>query len=99
MNLYKVRSKQHLKFVGSFPCVIKIGTENCNNKSVAHHLTFCGGQGKGTKESDSKTIPICHYHHRMLHDIGEIEFWEQVGIPLKTIEAYANKLWSKSNGH
>ena len=97
--LYKIRSKKHLTFIRSLPCMIVISGENCNNNSIAHHLTFCGGQGRGTKESDSKTVPLCPYHHSMLHNIGEKEFWKQVGIPLKMVEAYADKLWSKSNGH
>lgn len=78
----KIRSPKHLEFVRSHDCVINDGKgNNCNGSPVvAHHLTFCGGQGKGTKECDSKCVPLCSMHHANLHHIGEKRFWRQWGI-------------------
>ena len=78
----KIRSDRHLAFVRSQECLVNDGKRNrCNGTPVvAHHLTFLGGQGKGTKECDSKTVPLCHSHHMNLHHIGEKSFWRSWNI-------------------
>lgn len=90
----KIRSPIHLKFVRSFPCCITQDGLNCNGTPVAaHHLTFLGGQGKGTKECDSKTVSLCAMHHYSLHAIGERMFW--VGWDIDA-ELIANNLARRS---
>ncbi len=67
----KIRSPKHLLHVRSHPCCITKDGENCNGEGVvAHHLTFLGGQAKGSKECDSRTVPLCGVHHFALHSIG-----------------------------
>jgi len=90
----KVRSPQHLKFVRTRACCITRDGENCNGNNVcAHHLTFLGGQGKGTKECDSETVPLCFQHHTSLHFVGERTFWKEWGIDPELI---ADDLASRS---
>lgn len=91
----KIRSPQHLAFVRSHACCITDSRgENCNGQDVcAHHLTFLGGQGKGTKECDSETVPLCHIHHSGLHFVGERKFWKGWGIDPELI---ADDLASRS---
>ena len=90
----KIRSGAHLKFVSSHDCCITKDGLNCNGTPVfAHHLTFTGGQGKGTKECDSKTVPLCALHHNALHAIGERSFWSSWNIDA---EKLADSLAEKS---
>lgn len=78
----KIRSKKHLAFIRKQPCLVTDGRGQCCNGTIihAHHLTFCGGQGLGTKECDSLTVPLCHSHHINLHSIGEKRWWACWGI-------------------
>src|SRR5262249_45902296 len=67
------RDKQHLKFVGTQPCLI-CGRTPCD----AHHVKFADGQSMGRKVSDEFTVPLCRLHHRELHRCGnERAWWEQ----------------------
>ncbi len=86
----KIRSPIHLISVRNNPCCITDGKgQNCNGEGVcAHHLTFLGGQGKATKECDSKTVPLCSMHHTSLHHIGEKTFWKHWGIDPVSIARY-----------
>jgi len=81
-KIAKIRSDKHLAFVRSQECLVHDGKGNrCNGVPVvAHHLTFLGGQGRGTKECDSKAVPLCFSHHMNLHHIGEIRWWKSWGI-------------------
>jgi hypothetical protein len=80
-NFVKIRSPKHLEFVRQQQCLITNGIYQCSGAPVvAHHLTFLGGQGRGTKECDSKTVSLCHSHHMNLHNIGEKSFWTMWGI-------------------
>ncbi len=87
----KIRSPKHLAFVRSDPCCIKKDGEHCSGEPVvAHHLTFLGGQGMGTKECDSRTVPLCATHHLALHSIGEKRFWALWEIDAEEVaSAYA----------
>ena len=56
------RSKGHLLFVGSQPCLI------CRRvPSDAHHLKFAQPRALGRKVSDEFTVPLCRAHHQELH--------------------------------
>lgn len=49
--------------------------------------------GLGVKPSDRFTVPLCHDHHRVQHNIGEMAFWSQRGVDPT---ALAEHLWTKS---
>ena len=49
-----------------------------------------------SKVSDEWAVPLCHVHHRALHDIGDEEsWWGAKGINAK---AEAVKLWRQRHG-
>jgi hypothetical protein len=86
------RSKAHLAFVSSQPCVV------CRRQPCdAHHLKFAQGRALGRKVSDEFTVPLCRDHQNELHNCGnERAWWANVQIsPLET----AKKLWEASPVH
>src|SRR5258706_7678553 len=80
------RSKAHLAFVGSQPCLVCQGSP-CD----AHHLKFAQPRSLGRKVSDEFTVPLCREHHHELHRHGnEMAWWANLQIaPLET----ARELW------
>jgi DNA recombination protein Rad52 len=85
----RIRSKEHLRYVASQPCVI------CGRSpSHAHHVRYAQRRGLGIKVSDEFTVPLCAIHHRQLHNTTkEREWWQQRKIdPLMV----AGTLWRES---
>jgi hypothetical protein len=83
------RSKAHLKFVASQPCLVCQRTP-CD----AHHVKFAQARSLGRKVSDEFTVPLCRDHHMQLHKNGnEAAWWANLKVePL----ADARALWSQS---
>ena len=74
------RSKEHLRFVASQPCLI------CGRSpSHAHHVRYAQSRGLSLKVSDEFTVPLCAIHHHQIHTTGkEREWWQERNIdPLK----------------
>jgi DNA recombination protein Rad52 len=86
----RLRSKEHLAFVGKQPCLI------CGRRPAhAHHLRFAQPRAMGLKVSDEFTVPLCAGHHDAVHQTGdERAWWARHGIiePLKMAE----RLWATS---
>jgi hypothetical protein len=86
----RLRSKEHLAFVGKQPCLI------CGRRPAhAHHLRFAQPRAMGLKVSDEFTVPLCAGHHDAVHKTGdERAWWARHGIiePLK----FAERLWAAS---
>ena len=85
----RIRSKEHLRFVASQPCLI------CGRlPSHAHHIRYAQSKGLSLKVSDEFTVPLCAIHHHQIHTTGkEREWWEERNIdPLKV----ASRLWELS---
>jgi len=85
----RIRDKEHLKFVGTQPCLI------CGRSpSDAHHIRFAQLRALGRKVSDEFTVPLCRGHHRQLHQTGdEAAFWRRLNLePLKI----ASQLWQQT---
>jgi hypothetical protein len=83
------RSKVHLAFVASQPCLV------CRRSPCdAHHLKFAQPRALGRKVSDEFTVPLCRDHHRDLHLFGnEVAWWTNLKIvPLEI----ARDLWTAS---
>jgi hypothetical protein len=81
------RSKLHLAFVASQPCLI------CQRSPCdAHHLKFAQARSLGRKVSDEFTVPLCRDHHHELHRHGnEMAWWaNQQMAPMET----ARELWA-----
>ena len=82
----RLRDREHLKFVGTQPCLACGRTP-----SDAHHLKFAQARALGRKVSDEFVVPLCRLHHRELHRLGdERKWWQQLNID--PIEA-ARRLW------
>jgi hypothetical protein len=81
------RSKAHLAFVASQPCLICKGTP-CD----AHHLKIARRRSLGRKVSDEFTVPLCRKHHQELHRHGnEANWWANMQVSPLSIAA---ELWS-----
>jgi len=86
------RSKAHLVFVASHPCLICQRTP-CD----AHHLKFAQPRALGRKVSDEFTVPLCRDHHNELHRRGnEAAWWANLNIAPMNI---AKELWQTSPVH
>ncbi|QHO78245.1 single-stranded DNA-binding protein [Bradyrhizobium sp. CCBAU 051011] len=83
------RSKAHLSFVRSQPCLI------CKQMpSDPHHLKFAQTKALGHKVSDEFTVPLCRTHHQDLHRHGnEKAWWANMQIAPMPI---AKRLWDAS---
>ncbi len=86
------RSKAHLAFVATQPCLI------CQRSAGdAHHLKFSQPAALGRKVSDEFTVPLCRDHHHALHRHGnEISWWANFQIAPMEV---ARELWRTSPIH
>ena len=84
--------------VAKFPCSLStVASEECNGGVQAHHLLkpLWGTRGMGMKASDNNTIPLCQYHHALLHftDGNEDKFWTKYGLDAEFGRMKAHRLW------
>ncbi len=93
MKQKPIRSPKHLAYIRSLPCCIMKDGLNCNGTPVcAHHLTIIkGSRGISQKAGDCYCVPLCHFHHTTLHNVGEKSFWSAWKID--AIEL-TNQLWN-----
>jgi hypothetical protein len=85
------RSKEHLKFVASRPCLICGRTP-----SHAHHIRYAQPKGLALKVSDEFTVPLCATHHSQNHMTGnELKWWQDHNIEPLSV---ARKLWQEFRG-
>jgi hypothetical protein len=85
----RLRDKEHLKFVGSHPCLV------CGRSpSDAHHLRFTQPRAMGRKVSDEFTVPLCRTHHRDLHRFGDEKAW-WARAAIEPVEV-SRKLWAST---
>jgi hypothetical protein len=82
------RSKEHLKFVASQPCLI------CGRRpSHAHHIRYAQAKGLALKVSDEFTVPLCATHHSENHMTGnELKWWQDHKLDPLSV---ARKLWQE----
>jgi len=83
------RSKAHLAFVASQPCLV-CRASPCD----AHHLKLAQPRSLGRKVSDEFTVPLCGKHHQELHRHGnEATWWANMQVAPIPI---AKELWEMS---
>lgn len=88
---YRARSKAHLNYVRGFPCMI------CGRSPVqAHHLLTAQPKAMGKKAGDQWCVPLCLFHHRMLHDVSGNERQFMEGHNQGDYLNYARKLAEES---
>jgi hypothetical protein len=85
----RIRSKEHLRFVASQPCLI------CGRvPSHAHHVRYAQTRGLSLKVSDEFTVPLCAIHHHHIHTTAkEREWWQERSVDPLTVAA---DLWQRS---
>jgi hypothetical protein len=85
----RIRSKEHLRFVASQPCLI------CGRSpSHAHHIRYAQSKGLSLKVSDEFTVPLCAIHHHQIHTTGkEREWWEERNVDPLIV---AGRLWQEN---
>jgi len=87
----RIRSKEHLRFVASQPCLI------CGRTPAhAHHVRHAQPRGLALKVSDEFAVPLCAIHHSENHATGdERRWWQERKIDPLTV---ARSLWRESSG-
>lgn len=69
------RSSKHLKWVRFLPCIL-VGDGECMGPVEAAHVRKGTDGGMGEKPSDIFVLPLCQWHHRVQHMVGEVSFHE-----------------------
>lgn len=76
-------NKKHLAFIRGLPCLVTAPA--CVGAVQAHHIRYAdlryGKRDLGRERADDWwTVPLCLFHHDLLHRGGEKDFWRKVGI-------------------
>lgn len=80
----QVRCASHLQWVRGHFCTV-IG-EGCDGSKIeAAHVRSSLDGGVGLKPGDQWTIPLCGWHHREQHQIGESAFERKYKINMRAI--------------
>ena len=92
-------NKKHLEHIHSLPC--SINNEDCSPIIQAHHLLkpYDGSRGMSLKAGDNNVVPLCQYHHSLLHDKygNEDKFWTIFGLNEDFGRELAKKLWENKD--
>ena len=83
------RSRKHLQFVASLPCLV---TKQVGNTPAAH-IRMGLAAGTGIKPCDSRVVPLSVEQHAKQHSMPEAAFWDDAGIDVLKIAA---ELWEHS---
>ena len=95
-------NQKHLMWVRTLPCFIsRSGFLSCSGSVQAHHLLRPNKGYKdthnrmGVKADDSDAIPLCYFHHALLHTkFGtEANFFKHYGMKTNAGQKYAQQLW------
>lgn len=73
----------HLAFVRTLPCIVD--NDRCFGDTQAHHVRYTdlrfGKRDLGRERPDDCwTVPVCLYHHDIVHAAGEPKFWRKIGV-------------------
>jgi hypothetical protein len=91
-------NKKHLMIVSQLPCFItKAGFCSHSDGVQAHHLLRPStGPRQGVKAGDNEVIPLCFYHHSLLHTKHGTEknFFKYYGMKEDAGIKYAKQLYA-----
>lgn len=87
----QVRCPAHLAWIRGHECAVN--GDDCEGRIEAAHVRGGTDGGLGKKPGDNFVLPLCSYHHRMQHVVGEAEFERVFAINMKAI---AEGLWRAS---
>lgn len=80
------RSKDHLAWVRTLPCIMSVERGWCQGAIEAMHLRIETDGALGEKPSDYFTAPGCGGHHKLSHIMGERTFWSALNLdPVKFV--------------
>lgn len=88
----QIRSLEHLRFVRSQPCPLRVWSI-CSGPIQACHVRTRTDGGAGSKPGDNFTLPLCAGHHATQHNMGEKAFEKAYNINMRKI---ADTLWARS---
>tara|TARA_Y100001972_G_scaffold16174_2_gene17455 strand:+ start:2070 stop:2402 length:333 start_codon:yes stop_codon:yes gene_type:complete len=99
----RIKNKKFLEFVSKHECCLSAHSSYpCHANVQAHHLLkpYDGVRGMGMRASDNNSVPLCYYHHALLHDShgNEDMFWESFDLSADFGRNVAKKYWEKFNG-
>ena len=98
----RLQDKKHLIYVTEIKCCLSdISKEFCKGMVQAHHLLkpYDGSRGMSLKAGDNNVVPLCQYHHSLLHDKygNEDKFWRIFGLNEDFGRELAKKLWENKD--
>jgi hypothetical protein len=85
-----IRSKKHLKFIASLPCL----TTGLEGSTQAAHIRS-GLYAMGMKPDDSLTVPLSWMQHALQHNGAEKDYWKDKG-GIENIKALAIQLYENT---
>ena len=68
----QIRCPAHLQWVRGHECSVQ--NNDCLGKVEAAHVRDGTDCGLGVKPSDIFVVPLCSWHHRQQHNVGEKQF-------------------------
>ena len=68
----QIRCPSHMAWVRGHECLAL--DETCSDRIEAAHVRTGTDGGMGVKPSDCYVVPLCSFHHRLQHSIGEGAF-------------------------
>ena len=98
----RIKNKKFLEYVSHQDCCLSSHSSHiCHSNVQAHHLLkpYDGVRGMGMRASDNNSVPLCYYHHALLHDShgNEDMFWTSFGLSEDFGREIAKKYWEKFN--
>ena len=89
-----LRSEKYMAWIRTLPCIV----HRCHNPSQAHHAGGLeAGRGKDHKGSDYRCLPVCPWHHVVIHDDGQADFFQYYNLDrdlliIEFLEVWAAKM-------
>ena len=101
-KIKRIKSKKFLEYLSNQECCLSsFSTYQCNGNVQAHHLLkpydIC--RALGIRAGDNNAVPLCYYHHALLHDShgNEDMFWESFNLSKDYGREVAKKYWEMYN--
>lgn len=87
----QIRSRGHLQWIRGHYCAVE--NAECHGKIEAHHVRLTGDGGTSLKPGDNCAVPLCGFHHREIHNLGQRSFDRKYKVNLASM---ALELWLRS---
>jgi hypothetical protein len=78
----------HLDWIRDQPCCVP----RCLREPIeAHHVRTAANSGTALKPDDMEVIPLCAYHHRLVHRMGQKTFQSFFGVDFSEVKEWCRK--------